>query len=218
MRLSYLLAGTSYYWDGVANQFSPPPRSTPVMAWTHSQILAPSGNWTYPPDIVWPVDMSHAMLLEARAEDNASLGDGSGGGNISAVASVNFNVDFIAPSATITWPTANAAVSSGTVQMTGPATDDLSGVNLIQVEISTGVTATAHHPLLDRVFLYAHSNLDQHGQRKSLALYHSIRRASHRHPILPATADNGCCRKSLHNANHHFHVQHDAAHGGHLNT
>ena len=36
-------------------------------------------------------------------------------------------------------------MSSATVQMTGSATDDLSGVNLVQVEISTGLSPKSYY-------------------------------------------------------------------------
>ena len=73
------------------------------------------------------------------------MADGSGTGNIDVPATVgtdvmNFIVDDASPTATLSWPGANAVVSSAAVQMTGTAADDASGsgVNTIQVEISTG--------------------------------------------------------------------------------
>src|ERR1019366_9314376 len=139
LRLSYLLGGNTYYWTGAAFSSS---TVTPLTAW---QPITTAGAWTYGISIVWPADgISHAITFEARAEDNSLVADGSGTGNIDVPSTVgtdvmNFTIDDILPTSTITWPSANAAISSATVQMTGPATHDLSGVNLVQVEISTGL-------------------------------------------------------------------------------
>src|SRR5207302_9604703 len=73
----------------------------------------------------------------------------SGPGNINVPSTggtdvISFIVDSTSPTITLTWPAANAAVSSSTVQMTGTDGDDAggSGVNLIQVEISTGLAGS----------------------------------------------------------------------------
>ena len=80
--------------------------------------------------------------MEAEAIDNTTLGDGTGGGNIATAGSVSFIVDNTPPSGSIVWPSASAAVSSATIQMTGSATDDLAGVQTVAVEISTGTLGT----------------------------------------------------------------------------
>ena len=108
-------------------------------------------------------------------------------GTISPIASVTFNEDFVAPSGTITYPAANATISSATIQMTGPESDDLSGVNLTKVEISDGI----RHELvrLDRGSLGAqskrrHAHIYYHDHGQSLVLYHSqFRAGANQRPI-----------------------------------
>src|ERR1019366_6482632 len=129
VRLSYLFAGNTYYWGGGVSFSS---TTAPTAAWQTITTAGPG--WSELNSITWPSDMSHAMKLESRAEDNALQPDGSGTGNIDVPATsgtdiINFNIDFVAPSGTITYPSPNAAVSSTTVQITGSATDDLSGIN-----------------------------------------------------------------------------------------
>ena len=126
--LSYLSGGASYYWDTVEFSSFTVNANT---AWLQRPSAA--GTWTYPFDINWPSDASHAMKLEVRGEDNALSEAGAGPGNIGTPSIVgtdvmNFNVDFVAPAGTITWPSPLAPVSSTTIQMTGSDTDDLSGV------------------------------------------------------------------------------------------
>src|SRR5207244_4009995 len=109
--------------------------------------------WSYPFDINWPTDRSHPMQLQVRGEDKALSSAGTGNGNIGTPSLVgtdiiNFNVDFVLPGATITWPTANASVSSATVRMTGPASDDLSNLKVaggVKVEISTGLGGSKYY-------------------------------------------------------------------------
>src|SRR6185312_12268201 len=132
VRLSYLVGGDTYYWDG--GQFSSSTVNAST-AWQGASYL--TGNWTYTTSIVWPTDVSHLMKLEAQAFDNATLGDGSGGGNPSAIAATSFNVDFVAPAGAITLPAANAFVNSLPL-ITGTASDDLAGVSNVNVEISSG--------------------------------------------------------------------------------
>src|SRR4029077_19023333 len=115
-----------------------------------SIVGAGNGAWNYNNasgvnDITWPVDASHAMKLEVRATDYATLEDGTGSGNMGPITTVNFNVDFVPPAGSLSWPGANIAVDSATVQLTGSATDDLSGVNTLQVEISTGLGGSKYY-------------------------------------------------------------------------
>src|SRR5207302_1984840 len=130
LRLSYLLATNTYYWTGAV--FS----SFTVTANTAWQPMAGAGAWTYGIAIgnSWPGPntTSYAIKLEARAEDNSLAADGSGTGNIDVPSTLgtdvmNFTIDDASPTVTLAWPSANAAVSSNTVQMTGSATDDLGG-------------------------------------------------------------------------------------------
>ena len=140
IQLSYIdSGGTTYYWDANITQFSSF-TVTATSAWFNA-----GSSWLYIPSIVWPTDASHLITLQTRGTDNASLGDGSGGGNVSVPQSVSFNVDFVVPSGTITYPSANQPISSATIQMTGSESDDLSGVNLTQVEISTGLGASKNY-------------------------------------------------------------------------
>src|SRR6185312_15692221 len=67
IRMSYLLGSTSYYWDGA--EFS----SWTVTTNTAWQTMnTPPANWTYPINIAWPTDMSHAIALEVRGEDKST--------------------------------------------------------------------------------------------------------------------------------------------------
>src|SRR5207302_79177 len=142
IRLSYLLATNTYYWTGTTfSSYT----VTAATAWQTAGAAAWNYNNTIGSDITWPVDLSHAMKLEANATDFATLEDGTGSGNIGPITTINFNVDFVAPAGALTWPGANAAVSSAAVQMTGSETDDLSGVNTLQVEISTGLGASKYY-------------------------------------------------------------------------
>ncbi len=139
-RLSYVLLsdGNTYYYDG-ANYSS---TTAPSSAWISRNNAA--GAWTWPISINWPPDsLSHVMKLEVRGEDKALQVDGTGPGNLSVPSIlgtdiVTFTIDNNLPTGAIAWPSPNAVISSNTVQMTGPETDDLSGVKLTQVEISTG--------------------------------------------------------------------------------
>ena len=140
IQLSYVSGGNPYYWDGNINQFSSY-TVTGVTAWYN----AGGTSWIYTKDIVWPTDASHAITLSARGVDNASLGDATGGGNVSAPVSVSFNVDIASPTGSIAWPSSDATLSSATLQMTGPQADDLSGVSLTQVEVSTGLGASKYY-------------------------------------------------------------------------
>src|SRR5207253_1155734 len=63
---------------------------------------------------------------------------GAGPGNVGSIANISFKIDNVAPTGSISYPSANASISSATVVMTGAATDELAGVQTIQVEISTG--------------------------------------------------------------------------------
>src|SRR5207302_4953063 len=120
IRLSYLLATNTYYWTGTTfSSYT----VTAATAWQTAGAAAWNYNNTIGSDITWPVDLSHAMKLEANATDFATLEDGTGSGNIGPITTINFNVDFVAPAGALTWPGANAAVSSAAVQMTGSETD-----------------------------------------------------------------------------------------------
>ena len=141
--LSYVSAGTTFYYNGTT--FT----STPPAVWPGNLITA--GSWTYPLSISWPAaSTSYLMKIQVRGEDNALSGSGGGPGNISVPTStgtdiVFFNLDDIPPAGVITFPAANASVSSTVVHMTGTDTDDLSGVSLIQVEISTGTSPKSYY-------------------------------------------------------------------------
>ena len=119
LRLSYLLVSDTYYWTGaVFSSFT----VTPTTAW---QAMLTNNTWTYGTPIVWPTDgLSHAVKLEARAEDSAVSIDNTGAGNIDVPTTagtdvMNFTVDDSSPTGSITWPSANASVSSATVIIVG---------------------------------------------------------------------------------------------------
>src|SRR5437879_3629480 len=140
LRLSYVLAGTTYYWNNAAVKFDSS-TLTSSTAWFETD----DNSWVYGSitQIKWP-SISYSYLLDVQAIDSTKLGDGSGTGNTVTGTSISFIVDSTSPTVTLTWPAANAAVSSSTVQMTGTDGDDAggSGVNLIQVDISTGLAGS----------------------------------------------------------------------------
>ena len=121
------------------------------------------------------------------------MGDGTGnGGNVSAPISTTFNVDISSPTGGITWPAANAAVSSTTVQITGTATDDLSGVKTTQLEISTGTGASQFDWNGSNAWVANANNaladLDYHDHRSDLDLHDPAGRACDADQLLPAPA------------------------------
>src|SRR5665213_3674099 len=133
MQLYYLLAaGTTYYWDGTQVAFS----SSPVTSWDNS-----GNSWNYDNysgnDISWPNDMSHQFTLQARGIDNATQADGTGTGNTSALATETFILDIVAPTGAITLPATNSFTNSLPL-ITGTASDDLAGVQSVQLAISSG--------------------------------------------------------------------------------
>ena len=141
LRLSYLLNGASYYWDGA--NFS----STTVNANTAwRDIISPPATWAYTTDMNWPTPNSQSLLIlmEARAEDKSTAADGTPTGNVGATASVSFNLDDQPPTGSIAWPSANAAISSASIHMTGAEADDLAGVQITQLEISTGTGSKSY--------------------------------------------------------------------------
>ena len=133
MQLSYVLTGATYYWDGTQVKFS----SSPVTTWNNSGTAA----WNYENfsgnDIDWPVDMSHLFTLQVRGIDSATQADGAGTGNTGATTTETFVVDFIAPTGAITLPATNSFTNSLSL-ITGTASDDLSGVESVQLTISSG--------------------------------------------------------------------------------
>ena len=88
--------------------------------------------------------------MDGRGQDKALASDSSGAGNLSSTATYTFTIDNTPPVGAITWPTANAAVSSATIHVTGTESDDLAGVQTTQVEISTGL-GRLHTSYLDAV-------------------------------------------------------------------
>ena len=99
-----------------------------VTAATAWRTIPTANAWTYGTSIGnnWPGPntTSYAIKLEARAEDNSIIADNTGTGNIDVPVTagtdvMNFIIDDSSPTGTLTWPVANGAVSSGTVQMTG---------------------------------------------------------------------------------------------------
>ena len=141
IELSYLLVPNTYYWDG--SSFS----STTVNGTTAWQsVNNPGPSWSYPIDIAWPTDQSHAIQLQVRGEDNALNSDGTGPGNLSTPGTVgvdilNFNVDIASPTGVVTAPAAATKINSLS-NILGTAADDLSGVGSIDIEISSGTGTT----------------------------------------------------------------------------
>src|ERR1019366_4790876 len=132
-----LYASDTYYWDENAQAFSSF-TVTANTAWFPT-TLPNSTSWVYQKDINWPPsDTSQVVTAEVQSIDKSTLGDGTAGGNISPTAAVTFNLDDVPPNGTIDWPGASATVSSSAVQLSGTATDDLSGVQTLKVEITTG--------------------------------------------------------------------------------
>ena len=140
-RLSYLSGGNTFYYTGSSSWTL----NVAATAWVAR--ANGSGAWSYPFNINWPASPSFLMKLEVRGEDNALSQAGIGPGNLGVPSTVgtdiiNFNLDDVPPQGAITWPSANAAVSSATVNVVGTATDDQSGVGTTQIEVSTGQGGT----------------------------------------------------------------------------
>ena len=133
VRLSYLVGSTTYYCDG--GQILIHDGECKYRLANHD--VRGSANWTYNTPVNWPTDTSHVITLEAQSFDNATLGDGTAGGNASAIVSVPFNIDFVAPTAAITLPATNSFTNSLSL-ITGTASDDLSGVQSVQLYVSSG--------------------------------------------------------------------------------
>ena len=141
IQLSYLSGNDTYYWDANITQFS----SFTVTANTAWFIAGNS--WFYVPSINWPTDMSHLITLQTRGNDLATLADGTGGGNVSVPQSVSFNIDFFVTSLRHDYLSErqSSRLQRRRSRMTGSQSDDLAGVNLIQVEISTGLGGSKNY-------------------------------------------------------------------------
>src|SRR5208283_2735843 len=147
VRMSYLLSGNTYYWNPGVNAFSSSTLNANT-AWQNAGGAGAVGNngnigWDYNSalvgNITWPTDgLSHTITLDVRGEDNATTSNGTPPGNFSNLTTYTFVIDNTPPVAGISWPLANGAVSSNTVTVISTATDDLAGVQTLQIEISTG--------------------------------------------------------------------------------
>ena len=139
MRLSYIGSdNATYYWTGVAFSSSVTPSSA------YLGTVGPSP-YTYLTDISWlpALDGSghRQFKIEWRGEDAATLEDGTGGGNVevpgdAGVDTRSFIIDNSPPDVAITTPVASALNSLSLV--TGTADATLSGLNRVEVRISTG--------------------------------------------------------------------------------
>ncbi|HPO95559.1 MAG TPA: hypothetical protein PLD81_06050 [Elusimicrobiales bacterium] len=130
--LSYLFNGDTYYWLGPTIGFS----SGAYAESNRWQDASGSGAWLYVPDVSWPAG-DREYRLEAKSMDATRKVDGSGEGNWQVVyTTVNFIVDDMPPSVTITSPTASALKTIDRVYV--DVSENLAGFNYGEVRISTG--------------------------------------------------------------------------------
>ncbi|HVC09386.1 MAG TPA: LamG domain-containing protein, partial [Elusimicrobiota bacterium] len=134
-----LQAGTSYYWTGSSwltgvSTLTLPGSGNP----TNWNLLAlPSETqWSNPTLGVGDT----TFYLQVRAHDASTLADGTvspSTGNVSAWdGPISFIVDDTTPTATLVWPASGSYVDALS-SMTGTMYDNLSGVNFVQVRVTT---------------------------------------------------------------------------------
>ena len=185
VQLSYVLGPDTYYWDGNAQVFSS--YTVTVSSWFGTFLNSPT-TWIYQHDINWPTDASHLITLKSQTVDNAALSDGTGGGNVSATSVVSFNVDFVLPGGTITWPSANATLlqphdPNDRARLGRPGRRGL----------DPGGNLDGHRRLevlLDEFVVDRQPNVDHHHHGQSLVLHDSVRGASLRQSLLSAPANH----------------------------
>ncbi|HBE87556.1 MAG TPA: hypothetical protein DDW67_00235, partial [Elusimicrobia bacterium] len=140
MRLSYLLAGDTYYWSGAAFSSG---AVAEAAAWRSASITgsAPVWNWDYTSNVVWPAG-DREYLVETRGMDDARAADDSGDGNWEQAPYVSrrFIVDDTPPAVSITTPT-ELSLNSAT-DIYGEANADIAGLAAAYVRISTGTGAS----------------------------------------------------------------------------
>ena len=136
LRLSYLLAADTWYWDGVSAFSS----GTAVS--NGGWLNASDTNWNYFGAITWRgVDSQYTM--EVRGEDASYRYDGTATGNISTptISGTNviqFTIDSTPPTLALTTPSSSRINGLGTISGTANAT--LSGLNRVEMQISTGTS------------------------------------------------------------------------------
>jgi hypothetical protein len=136
LRLSYLLNGDTWYWQPAQIKFS---SGTAVSA--SGWINASDTTWDYFGSVTWG-GVDRQYTLEARAEDLSFQYDGTATGNTSIPSTIGtdvikFVVDNTPPTEGITAPSATNIV--GLTQIAGTADATLSGLNRVEIKISTGV-------------------------------------------------------------------------------
>ncbi|OVE76238.1 hypothetical protein BVX98_06325, partial [bacterium F11] len=140
MRLSYQDGGDTYYWGGGAAFSS---TTLPADAWLNTSGTSPS---TYLGSVA---DWSSALdanghrqfTVEWRGEDNTTLDDGTGSGNIEVPGdpgsdSRNFIVDNSTPAVGISSPSASSI--DVLTLITGTADANMAGLDFVEIKVSTG--------------------------------------------------------------------------------
>ncbi|MBI4656406.1 MAG: hypothetical protein HY746_06650, partial [Elusimicrobia bacterium] len=148
IRLSYLSAGDTYYWNEGANNFSSW-TVTENTAWFDS-LLSGSGpvwNWLYLSDINWPSG-DREYKLETKSMDDARLNDDTGDGNWENPQSRGTNIRYFIiddnpPSVLITSPTTGGV--NYLTQVYGTANADIAGFNKTEIKVSTGSGADTRY-------------------------------------------------------------------------
>ncbi|MHB2027089.1 MAG: hypothetical protein ACYCPQ_10745, partial [Elusimicrobiota bacterium] len=131
VQLWYLQAGTSYYWTGGSWAVGVSTLTNTVASWSLLGV---------PTEAQWETPGDDTFYVQARAHDNSTLADGTvspSTGNVSAwFGPVSFIVDDTPPISTMTWPS-NGIYADAISSMTGTMSDNLSGIQSVQVRITT---------------------------------------------------------------------------------
>ncbi len=136
LALSYLQGPDTFYWTGATWSSGAAVTNGGFMVTATS-----TSSWTFSGNIGWLAG-AHAYQLQARAIDNTTLSNGSGGGNLSAPSVVgqdivNFIIQPSSPTVAITTPTQNATLNN-LPTIFGTASDGLAGLAAINIQISSG--------------------------------------------------------------------------------
>ncbi|HVA67437.1 MAG TPA: hypothetical protein VNK24_11020, partial [Elusimicrobiota bacterium] len=132
IQLWYLQSGTTHYWTG--GSWSTVVSTLTLPGNTSWKLLA------LPSEAQWSAVGDTTFYLQVRAHDASTLADGTvspSTGNVSAWdGPISFIVDDTTPTVTLSWP-ANGSYVDALSSMTGAMSDNLSGVNLVQVRVTT---------------------------------------------------------------------------------
>ncbi|MFN0117549.1 MAG: hypothetical protein ACKVQC_04550, partial [Elusimicrobiota bacterium] len=135
-RVSYLLANDTWYWQPADIKFSSG-AAVSASGWFN----AANTDWEYFGSFTWNASDTQ-YRLEARSEDASFLADGAATGNTSVPSGVGSDiVDFIIDDTppTVGIVTPSSAFLQNLTLISGTANATLSGLNNLQIRISTGV-------------------------------------------------------------------------------